>query len=206
MTDVAPDFCQRGQNALILFTGPRLALSPERDYPKGSFERRPSMKTETHADKKPELVITRTFDAPRELVWKAWTDPERIKRWWGPKAFTAPVAQIDLRVGGKVLSCMRSPEGQDFWSTGVYRELVPNQRIVVSDSFADAEGNVVPASRYGLPGDFPLEMQVVVTFEAREGKTLMTLRHEGLPAGQMSEMTGQGWNESFDKLSESLRL
>src|SRR5512145_956811 len=92
-----------------------------------------------------ELVITRVFDAPRELVWKAWTDPERFKLWWGPESFTAPACEIDLRVGGKYLACMRSPEGQDYWSTGVYRDIVPMKRIVYTDSFADDKGNVVPA-------------------------------------------------------------
>ena len=75
-----------------------------------------------------ELLITRVFDAPREFVWKAWTDPERFMRWWGPKNFTSPVSKIELRVGGTYLKCMRSPEGRDFWSTGVYREIVPMER------------------------------------------------------------------------------
>lgn len=152
-----------------------------------------------------ELVITRVFDAPRELVWKAWTEPERTKKWWGPKGFTSPVSKIDLRVGGKHLNCMRSPEGKDYWSTGVYREIVAPERLVMTDSFADAEGNVVPATYYGMSADFPLELQVTVTFEEHEGKTKMTLRHVGIPAGEMSELTGAGWNESFDKLAESLR-
>jgi uncharacterized protein YndB with AHSA1/START domain len=102
-----------------------------------------------------ELVITRVFDAPRELLWKAWTDPERLMRWWGPKHFTSPFCEIDLRVGGKYLNCMRSPEGQDFWSTGVYKEIVPMQRLVCTDCFADEKGNVVPASHYGLTGTGP---------------------------------------------------
>lgn len=155
-----------------------------------------------------ELVIERTFDAPRELVWKAWTEPERMMRWWGPKGFTCPHCEIDLRVGGKYLNCMRGPAGTDFdkdyWSTGVYREIVPLERIVCTDSFADESGNVVPASHYGMTGDFPLEMLVTVTFEEHEGKTKMTLRHAGLPAGEMSEGAQQGWSESFDKLAESL--
>jgi uncharacterized protein YndB with AHSA1/START domain len=151
------------------------------------------------------LVIERIFDAPRELVWKAWTDPERMMRWWGPKGFTTPFCKIDLRVGGKYLNCMRSPEGQDFWSTGVYREIVEPERVVCTDSFADAEGNVVPATHYGMGADIPLEMLVTVTFEELEGgKTKMTLRHAGLPAGEMKDSAGAGWNESFDKLAEYL--
>ncbi len=158
----------------------------------------------TTEEVKQDLVITRIFNAPREVVWKAWTDPERLVRWWGPKTFTAPVCQLDLRVGGKYLFCMRSPEGLDFWSTGEYREIVEPERMVYTDSFADAEGNVVPATHYGMDADFPLEMLVTVTFEEYEGKTKLTLRHSGLPAGTMSDMTGQGWSESFDKLAESL--
>jgi uncharacterized protein YndB with AHSA1/START domain len=126
-------------------------------------------------------------------------------RWWGPKDFTSPVCKIDLRVGGKYLYCMRSPEGQEFWSTGVYREIVPPERLVVTDSFADKDGNVVPASDYGLGDDFPLELQVTVTFEEHQGKTKMTLHHSGIPAGEIREMTEAGWNQSFDKLGESLK-
>jgi uncharacterized protein YndB with AHSA1/START domain/uncharacterized glyoxalase superfamily protein PhnB len=146
------------------------------------------------------LTITRTFAAPRERVWKAWTEPEQVKHWWGPKDFTAPVCKIDLRVGGKYLNCMRSAEGQDFWSTGTYREIVAPERLVCTDSFADAEGNVVPASHYNMSGDWPLELQVTVTLEEDAGATRMTLRHDGLPPGEMKEMCAAGWNESFDKL------
>ena len=153
-----------------------------------------------------ELVINRIFDAPRVKVWKAWTDPERVKRWWGPKGFTAPVIKIDFRVGGKYLYCMRSPEGQDFWSTGVYREIVEPERIVCTDSLADEKGNVVPATSYGMSAVFPLEFQVTVTFEEHEGNTKMTLRHVGIPEGQMSDWAKAGWNESFDKLAESLKV
>ena len=167
------------------------------------------MREHTHSSvveaEKAELTITRIFDVPRNLVWKAWSEPERLMRWWGPKNFTAPVCRIDFRVGGVYLCCMRSSEGQDFWSTGVYREIIPNERIVCTDSFADEKGAVVPASHYGMASDFPLEMLVKVTFEDYEGKTKMTLHHIGIPAGQMSELTTAGWNESFDKLAESLK-
>jgi uncharacterized protein YndB with AHSA1/START domain len=102
---------------------------------------------------------------------------------------------------------MQSPDfndGQPIWSTGVYREIVPFERIVVTDSFADENGNVVSATHYGMPDDFPLEMLVTVELEEVDGKTKMTLRHEGLPAGEMLEGAGTGWKESFDKLAESL--
>lgn len=150
------------------------------------------------------LVITRVFDAPRELVWKAWSDPDHLMRWWGPRSFSSPTCKMDFRVGGKYLFCMRSPEGQDFWSTGVYQEIVPMERIVYTDSFSDAEGNVIPAAQYGMT-DFPDETMVIITFEDEGGKTKMTLTNTELPAGEMYEMSSAGWNESFDKLAESLR-
>lgn len=156
------------------------------------------------AEKGNDILITRIFDAPREVVWKAWTDPEHVKRWWGPKNFTAPFVKSDFRVGGKLLYCMRSAEGQEYWSTGVYREIIPLEKIVATDSFADEKGNIVPASHYGMAGDWPLELLVTVTFEEQGNKTKFTLRHAGLPAGEMLKMTNDGWNESLDKFAESL--
>ncbi len=159
----------------------------------------------TQRSARDELIITRIFDAPRELVWKAWTEPEHLQRWWGPKDYTAPACKIDFRVGGKYLFCMRSPEEKDYWSTGVYHEIVPLERIVCTDSFADEHGNIVPATYYGMSSDFPLEMLVTVTFEDLGGKTKMTLKHTGLPTGEMTEQTGAGWNESFDKMAKSFK-
>lgn len=151
-----------------------------------------------------DLVITRVFEAPCTLVWRAWTDPEILRQWWGPQDFTAPAAHIDLRIGGKYLFCMRSFEGQDYWSTGVYRDIVPLARLVYTDSFSDEHGTVVPASYYGLSDDLPLELEVSITFQEHAGKTTMTLTHSGIPRGEMAELTLEGWVESFNKLAESL--
>jgi uncharacterized protein YndB with AHSA1/START domain len=151
------------------------------------------------------VVVTRVFDAPRELVWKAWTHPEHVMRWWGPQDFTSPRCEIDLRVGGKYLNCMRSPDGQDNCTTGVYREIVPFERLVYTDSPADAEGTVVPPSHYGMPADTKMEALVTVTFEDHAGKTKMTLTHAGLPAGEISDMAVRVWNQAFDKLAQSLQ-
>lgn len=152
-----------------------------------------------------ELVIIRVFDAPRNLVWKAWTEPEHVMEWWGPKGFTAPIVKTDFRVGGKSLLCMRSPEGEDYWSTGVYREIVEPEKIVTTDSFSDAQGNVVSASHYGMSGEWPLELLVTVTFEEDDGKTKLTLRHEGFPDRENRDLAKAGWSESLDKLAEDLR-
>jgi len=151
------------------------------------------------------VVITRVFDAPRELVWRAWTECERLMRWWGPRGFTTPFCKIDLRAGGVYRNSMRSPEGKDYWSTGTYREIVPLKRIVCTDSFADEEGNVVPATHYGMSADYPLEMLVTVIFEELDGRTKLTLEHVlgPVPASER-DMCQQGWSESLDKLSGEL--
>ncbi len=150
------------------------------------------------------VVISRVFDAPRELVWQAWTEPDRAMQWWGPTGFTTPVAEIDLRVGGRYHNCMRSPDGQDYWSTGVFKEIVEFERLVMTDSFSDAEGNVAPASDYGMDEDWPLELLITVTFEEIDGQTKLILRHQGIPTGQDQEMCQEGWSQSFDKLADYL--
>jgi uncharacterized protein YndB with AHSA1/START domain len=157
---------------------------------------------------KQTLVIERTFDAPRELVWKAFSDPAMVKRWWGPEGFTSPDAKIDFRVGGSYLFAMQHPEyadGKPIWSGGDYEEIVPMERIVCTDHFADANGNKVSPQHYAMPDDFPDEMRVTFTFEdAGNGKTKFTLRHEGMPAGEQGEMASVGWNQSLDKLAAAL--
>lgn len=155
---------------------------------------------------KKELTISRIFNVKRDLVWQAWTEPEHIKAWWGPKAFTSPFINIDLRPGGKYLYCMRSPDGKDYWSTGTIMEVIPGEHLVMTDSFSDKQGNVVSAAYYGMDPDFPLESLVVVQFEDEGGKTKFTIKYEDLSTISDNDLEGmkQGWNESFDKLAEYL--
>jgi len=153
-----------------------------------------------------EIVITRFFDAPRELAWRAWTEPELVREWLGPKNYTSPSVTNDLRVGGKYLYCMRSPEGRNIWSTGVYREIVRPERIVSTDSFADEKGNVVPATYYGMSSHFPTELLLTVTFDVQATRTKLTLRHTGIPPGDISDATRAGWNESLDKYAGVLAV
>ena len=152
-----------------------------------------------------ELVITRVFDAPRELVFKAWTEPEHFVRWWGPKGYTTPFCTIDLRPGGVMHHCMRSPEGREVWTKGVFREIVVPERIVLTDSFADAEGNVVSPTHYGMSPDWPLETLLTVTFDEHAGKkTKVTPRHAGIPSGADRDGAQQGWIETVDRLAKYL--
>jgi uncharacterized protein YndB with AHSA1/START domain len=151
-----------------------------------------------------ELVITRVFDAPRELVFKAWTKAERLTRWWAPKGCTTPFCKIDLRVGGVFHYCIRLPEGRDIWRIGVYREIVEPERIVYTDAFSDAEGNPVPPAHYRMSSGHPAETLVTVTFAKHGGKTKLTLRHSILEAVEERKETQQGWTEMLDRLAEEL--
>jgi uncharacterized protein YndB with AHSA1/START domain len=152
-----------------------------------------------------QVLITRVFDAPRESLWKTWTECERLIRWWGPKGFTTPFCKIDFRPGGVLHNCMRSPEGRDYCGKEVYREIVEPERIVFTDFFVDEEGNPVPATHYGMSPDWPQETLVTVTFAEHKGKTKLTLQHAlgSVPASER-DMCQQGWSESLDKLAGDL--
>jgi uncharacterized protein YndB with AHSA1/START domain len=157
--------------------------------------------------KKEDLIVTRIIDAPLELVWRAWTDPEHVKRWWGPKDYTSPTCKIDLRVGGKYVFCMRAPKeqgGQDTYSAGVYRKIVPMERLEFSQNIADKDGNKIDPTQIGMPPDFPKEMHMVIVFKAKGDMTELTIRVENAPVGQMFVYALAGWHQSMDKLAESL--
>src|SRR2546421_7118513 len=109
--------------------------------------------TKNTVNEKERMVITRGFDAPRALVWKAWTDPQYVMQWWGPKGFTAPFCKIDFRVGGKFLCCMKSPDGQEGWNGGEYHEIVPPGKIVYSLYFGHSQGNKDVTPHDGIEHD-----------------------------------------------------
>ena len=146
-----------------------------------------------------ELIITRVFDAPRELVFQAWTEPEHLARWWGPKDFTNPVCEVDLRPGGAIFIDMRSPDGVSYPTKGVFHEIVEPERLVLSTSgFEDEAGNP------------RLEVRHTVTFVEHQGKTRVTLQCVVVKSGpeveaSLAEME-QGWNESLDRLVEELAV
>lgn len=164
------------------------------------------MDNQTKNKKQQELVMSRIFSVPREEIWKAWTEPDMAKKWWGPREFTAPVIQIDLRVGGKYVNCMRSPDGIDYWGTGVYKEVSPPKRLVLTDSFADEKGNIVSAAFYGMDIGFPMESIITVTLDEVDGKTKFTMKYDDVSAMKDEDLQGMklGWSESFDKLEEYL--
>jgi uncharacterized protein YndB with AHSA1/START domain len=151
-----------------------------------------------------DLVVTRIIDAPRSLVFKAWTDPAHLAHWWAPKGCTTPFCTVDLRVGGKFHFCMRTPDGIEIWGLGIYREIVEPERIVYVDTFADADGNTVPPSHYGMSAGHPSETLVTVTFSELDGKTKLILRHSVPASFAEREGMQQGWSEMLDRLSEEL--
>jgi uncharacterized protein YndB with AHSA1/START domain len=162
-----------------------------------------------------ELVITREFDAPRERVWKAWTDPEMLRRWWGPEHFTAPSIQIDLRVGGKYIFTMHGPAGSpydvDMFSGGVFKEIVPNEKLVLTDYFSDKDGNKLDPVDSGMDPNFPKESTYTVLFEdIGGGRTRLSLlfpKPESEAQYQAILKSGmeEGWKSQLNKLEQALR-
>lgn len=153
-----------------------------------------------------ELVIERIFDAPRELVWRAFTESDRLARWWGPKGFTMLVLTLDVRPGGVFHYSMRSPGGDVMWGKFVYRDVHAPERIVFVNSFSDEEGNV---TRAPLSPTWPLEILNTVTLTESDGKTTVTLRGGPINATEEEretfwngqESVRQGFAGTFDQLA-----
>lgn len=155
--------------------------------------------TDTQSER--EIIITRVFNAPRDLVFKAWTEPERIAQWWGPRGFTTRVEQMDFRPGGAWRYVMISPDGTEYPSKGVFSEIVPPEKIVSSDEFDEGFEKVINA-------DLPSSMETTTIFEDLSGKTKLTIKitHKSIEDRRKHEDMGviAGWNESFDCLEEFL--
>jgi uncharacterized protein YndB with AHSA1/START domain len=143
-----------------------------------------------------EITITRMFDAPRAVVFRAWTDAGQLAQWWGPKGFTNPVCEIDVRVGGAIRIHMRSPDGNIYPMKGKFREIVPPERLVFTNIAVDAAGHTI------------IEGLTTVTFAEKGGKTTMTLHTRGravvdYAVGYLKGMEA-GWTGSIDKLETLL--
>lgn len=154
------------------------------------------MHTETEAAEQAqqELVIVRTFDAPRALVFKAWTEPQHLVRWWGPAGFTTPVCEMDPRPGGGYRFSMRSPEGIDHWWYGVCREIVEPERIVWTCILDGGDGKRISS-----------QTLLTVILEEQEGGTKLTL-HQAIFDSPASQQAHQGgWNSAMDRLAEYVR-
>ncbi len=156
-----------------------------------------------------DFIISRTFDAPRELVWKAWTESDRLAQWFGPKGTKIIASHNDLRAGGTYHYGMRTPDGTEMWGKWVYREVDPPARLVFVNSFSDPEGGI---TRHPFAPDWPLEMLSNITFDDVDGKTKITIRWSPLNASEAERkvfhdgMPGmeKGWGGTFEQLEAYL--
>ncbi|MEA2976673.1 MAG: hypothetical protein QOF19_2193 [Alphaproteobacteria bacterium] len=157
-----------------------------------------------------DFVISRVFDAPRQLLWECFTNPERMKHWWGPKGFTVITSKMDLRPGGTYLYGMKAPNGSPMWGKFTYREIVPQEKLIFINSFSDENGGV---TRHPMAPTWPLEMLSTFTFEDQPGgKTKFTVRWATYNASEEEQKTfdaghasmTQGWGGTMDQLAAYL--
>jgi uncharacterized protein YndB with AHSA1/START domain len=147
------------------------------------------------------LHIERTLDAPVDLIWQMWTEPDHFKAWYGPDGATIVVARMEVRVGGTRLVCMEveTPNGtMRMWFTGEYREVVENERLVYTESMSDENGNVLSPSDVGMPDGHPTTTEVIVELKSVGGRTKMVMTHAGIPQDSPG---ATGWAMALDKLS-----
>ncbi len=159
---------------------------------------------ETTNVKKEDLVVTRIIDAPVDVVWKAWTEPEHVRHWWGPKDYTSPSCKIDLRVGGKFIFAMQAPAeqgGQVSYTSGVYQRIEPMKMLEFTQGLSDADGNPIDPAQIGMPADFPKRLHTTVAFRARGDMTEVTITETGWVPSQMFVFALAGTQQQTDKLS-----
>ncbi len=157
-----------------------------------------------------ELTLSRTFDAPRDLVFQAWTDAAHLAQWWNPSGGTLEVAELDVRPGGRFHYCQRGADGQGLWGLFVYREVTPPERLVYVSAFSDAQGNVVRAP---FSPTWPLELLNTLTLKEDGQRTHLTLTGGPLnaTAEETQTYTGalegmqQGFAGVFDRLDALLK-
>lgn len=160
-----------------------------------------------------DFVLTRIFNAPRELVFAAWSEVEHLKHWWGPKGFTLKVAELDFREGGTFHYCLNMPNGGEMWGKFQYIEIVAPEKLVLINSFSDAEGGL---TRHPMSETWPLEVYNIYTFTDLGGRTEMTLRshpHGGSDVERQTFLDGRkgmeggfgGMLDTFDAYLASIQ-
>jgi uncharacterized protein YndB with AHSA1/START domain len=148
------------------------------------------------------MTLTKTIKAPIEKVWKAWSDSNFVKKWWGPDGFTAPVAMIDFREGGISLVCMRSPQGFDIYNTWTYTKIRPFERIEFINHFTDKDRNKLSPAKIGMPPGIPDEVPHVITFRnLGNGTTEIRVEEYGYTNTQIVEISKMGMFQVLDKLA-----
>ncbi len=156
-----------------------------------------------------KFIITRSLNAPRELVWKVWTQKDHLMKWFGPKGVTMPVCDMDLRVGGTFLYAMETPDGNRMWGKWVFQEIIPPEKLVLINSFSDENGNI---TRHPMAPTWPREMLSTTTLKEADGKTELTIEWLPINAGEdeistfeagRDSVTG-GWAGTFEQLEAYL--
>jgi uncharacterized protein YndB with AHSA1/START domain len=156
------------------------------------------------------FVIVREFTAPRDLVWRVWTEVEHLRQWFGPKGVTVTAAKLDLRTGGTFHSCLRSPDGKEWWGKWIFREVTAPERLAWVHMFSDKDGGI---TRHPLSPAWPLELVTEVQFIEHGGKTIVTLKWAPLNATEEEIKTfnaahpgmAHGWGGTFDQLTHYLK-
>jgi uncharacterized protein YndB with AHSA1/START domain len=152
-----------------------------------------------------EVVVTRELEVPMREVWKAWSDPEYVKRWWGPTGFTSPSAEMDFRVGGASLVCMRAPAeygGQDMYNTWTYIRIEPHERIEFVSNFADKDRTHLDPAAMSMPPGVPRDVPHVITFKsAGDARTEMTVMEYGYTTEQARDLSRAGMEQCLDKMA-----
>jgi uncharacterized protein YndB with AHSA1/START domain len=154
---------------------------------------------------KDAVVIEHRFDAPVDLIWQMWTNPDHFRLWYGPEGASIPTAKMDVRVGGSRLVCMevQTPNGpMQMWFTGEYLEVVENQRLVYTESMSDENGVVKSAEDMAMPEGHPTTTEVRVEIDAEGAGTRMVLTHTGIPEDSPG---ATGWRMTIDKLTNYLK-
>jgi len=156
-----------------------------------------------------EFAVTRIFDAPRTLLFAAWTEQQHLKEWFGPAGFTVPISHLNLVPGGVFHYCMRAANGIEMWGKWTFQEILPPQRLVLVNTFSNKHGNL---TRHPYVPDWPLELLTAVTFSEIETMTVLNLRwspidpspREQKTFNSMHEEMSQGWNGTFNQLATYL--
>jgi uncharacterized protein YndB with AHSA1/START domain len=152
-----------------------------------------------------EVVVTRRLEAPPERVWRAWSEPDEVRKWWGPQGFSSPMCRMDFREGGTTLVSMRSEQGFDIHNTWTYDSIQPTSRIEFVQCFADADGTAVAPAELGMPPGIPDEVRHVVTLTSvGETATELTVHEFGYTDESTAEISKAGMEQCIDKMAAGL--
>ena len=150
-----------------------------------------------------DVVVTRTFNATPERVWRAWTEDAEVMKWWGPRPYTSPEARMEVREGGFSVVLMRSPEGQDLWMRWEYTKVIPNERMEYVQNLSDKDGNIIDPTSVGMPPEFPRDVATVVTLTPKGAQTEVTITEHTTTTRQMMDYSQMGLEQVMDQMGQT---